>query len=68
MEKATFPAGIPGPGDDRNAHRTARLARLRAIGRIEAVAQRDIDAAEASLLGAFALADFVEAIRRARHD
>lgn len=68
MEKAKFLAEILGPGAPKAAARAARLARLRAIGRAEGVAQREIDAAEASLAGAFALADFMDAIWRAAHD
>ena len=68
MDKAAFSARIPGADDVRSAVRTSRLARLRAIGQAEGVAQRTIDAVEASLIGAFALADFVDAIRCAGHD
>jgi hypothetical protein len=63
MEKAAFSAGIPARDDLKTTVRAARLARLRVIGRAEGVAQREIDAAEASLAGAYALADFVDAIR-----
>ena len=68
MEKATFPAEILGSDVPKTAARTARLAQLRAIGLAEGVAQRTIDAAEASLAGAYALSDFVDAIQRAVHD
>ena len=68
MEKTAFSAEIHGSGGPRGAPRASQLARLRAIGRAQGVAQREIDAAETSLMGAFALADFVDAIRRAAHD
>jgi hypothetical protein len=64
MEKAAFSAENPAQDEARTADRGTRLARLRAIGRAGGVAQRDIDAALASLTGAYALADFVDAIRR----
>jgi hypothetical protein len=65
MEKAAFLAEILGPDVPKSAARAAGLARLTAIGRAAGVAQREIDAAEASLAGAFALGDFMDAIRRA---
>jgi hypothetical protein len=68
MEKAGISAEILGHDAPKRATRAARLARLRAIGRAQRVPQRAIDAAEASLAGAFALADFVDAIRRASDD
>ncbi len=68
MEKTAFSAEISGSGGQKPAVRASRLAQLRVIGRSQGVAQREIDAAEASLAGAFALADFVDAIRRAAHD
>jgi hypothetical protein len=64
MEKAAIPAEILGRIRQKGA-RAARLARLRAAGRAEGVDARAIDAAEASLAGAFALGDFMDAIRRA---
>jgi hypothetical protein len=65
MEKPDISATMRPSGTPKKASRAARLARLGAIGRAEGLAQRDIDAALASLGGAYALADFVDAIRRA---
>ena len=68
MEKSTIPAEILGRDTPKRTARAARLARLRAAGLAEGVPQRAIAAAEASLAGAFALADFADAIRSAGDD
>ena len=45
--------------------RARRLSRLRAAGSAEGIAEARIAAAELSLAGAYALADAIDAIRRA---
>jgi hypothetical protein len=65
MEKAALMAEIPGPDGPKKAARAARLARLRTIGRAQGVDECAIRAAETSLAGAFALGDFMDALRRA---
>lgn len=68
MEKPALSATLQASDRPKRGARAASLARLRAIGRAEGLAQRDIDAAEASLAGAYALADFVDTIRWAADD
>jgi hypothetical protein len=64
MKKPANPALLSEPDTRKAAIRAARLARLRAIGRAEGVDGRAIDAAAASLAGAFALGDFMDSLRR----
>ena len=68
MKKTAIPVEIPNHSALKMSARAARLARLRSIGQAEGVPQRAIDAAEASVAGAYALADFVDAIRQAGDD
>jgi hypothetical protein len=53
------------PAETLEKARTHRLTRLREAGLAEGVAESRIAAAELSLAGAYALADAIDAIRRA---